>query len=71
MVRHVDNLNSPHVPSYTAFDARVAWRPRQNLEVALVGRDLGRAHLEFSELYGIDLPTEVERSLLVQVALTF
>ena len=46
MLRHVSELAT--VPSYTALDARVAWRPRPPLELAIVGQNLLRPHhLEF------------------------
>ncbi|HEY8242567.1 MAG TPA: TonB-dependent receptor [Casimicrobiaceae bacterium] len=39
-VRHVGALPEPTVRSYTALDARWAWRPRSGLEVSVVGRNL-------------------------------
>ena len=40
-VRHVGALPDPAVRSYTALDARWAWRARPGLEVSLVGQNLG------------------------------
>jgi len=46
--RYIDTLPSPNVPSYFTFDARVAWRPLTNLELAVVGQNLWDSqHPEF------------------------
>ncbi|HWH67817.1 MAG TPA: TonB-dependent receptor, partial [Candidatus Sulfotelmatobacter sp.] len=48
--RYVDTLPSPNVPSYFTFDARLAWKPRKNLELAIVGQNLWQAqHAEFGD----------------------
>jgi iron complex outermembrane receptor protein len=47
-IRHVAALPDPVVPAYTAFDARLAWRPRPDLELSLTGQNLfGTEHVEF------------------------
>jgi len=50
-VRHVSALQlspAPPVPAYTVFDVRAGWRPVDNLEIALTGRNLpDKRHLEF------------------------
>lgn len=38
--RYVDNLPALGIPSYNALDARLAWEPTRNVEVAIVGRHL-------------------------------
>lgn len=64
-MRYVDNLPALDVPSYITMDMRLAWRPRKNLEFAVIGRNLlDNHHLEFAEaspffFYG----TEVRRSV--------
>lgn len=48
MVRHVAALPDPIVPAYTAVDARLAWRPAKDFELALLGQNLlDRRHPEF------------------------
>ncbi|HYG35907.1 MAG TPA: TonB-dependent receptor [Clostridia bacterium] len=48
IARYVDTLPSPHVPSYFTFDVRVAWSPRRNLELAIIGQNLwDNQHPEF------------------------
>ena len=48
-MRHVSALpTTPNVPAYVVFDARLAWRANEAVEVALVGRNLPqRRHMEF------------------------
>jgi iron complex outermembrane receptor protein len=46
-VRHVSALPQPAVPAYTAADLRLAWQALPNLQVSLLGQDLGRRHVEF------------------------
>lgn len=61
----VAKLSSLDIPAYTRLDARVAWRPYRDLEVALVGRDLiGPAHTEFINSSG-PRSTEIPRSLFL------
>jgi iron complex outermembrane receptor protein len=50
MLRHVARLALPEVPSYTALDMRLAWRPHPTFELALAGQNLiGGGHGEFAE----------------------
>jgi iron complex outermembrane receptor protein len=47
-LRYVSELASQNVPAYTAFDVRLAWRPTQQFELAIVGQNLfDNQHLEF------------------------
>jgi iron complex outermembrane receptor protein len=39
-LRYVDDLPHPHTESYLTADARIAWSPVKNCEVAIVGRNL-------------------------------
>jgi iron complex outermembrane receptor protein len=61
-LRYVDDLpNSPHTPSYLTADVRLAWSPRRNCEIAIVGRNLfDNTHPEFATT---TLTREVERSV--------
>lgn len=47
--RFISNVNIDQAPgAYTALDARLAWKPKSNLELALVGRNLlDGGHFEF------------------------
>lgn len=78
--RYVDALASPsaraltlgyRIPAYHTLDARLAWRPRDDLELSLVGKNLLGARVEFlSELY-TPPATEVDRSLSLILRLDF
>ena len=60
-LRYVDDLPNPHTPSYLTADLRLAWSPRKNMEVAIVGRNLfDGSHPEFRTN---TLSNEVERSV--------
>jgi iron complex outermembrane recepter protein len=64
--RYVDCLTMLGVPSYMTMDLRLAWRPRKNLELAVVGQNILQAyHYEFgpsTEALGNEA-TEVPRSV--------
>lgn len=48
VARYVDILPDPQVPAYFAMDVRLAWKPRQDLELAIVGQNLWESrHAEF------------------------
>lgn len=48
-VRAVDDLPEPHVASYVAVDARLAWRMTDDVEIALSGYNLfDETHAEFT-----------------------
>ncbi len=60
------------VNSYVAFDARIGWRPTDNLEISLVGRNLfDNHHLELTPLLAEQPPSEVERSVYAKVSVWF
>lgn len=67
--RYVDSLPAFGVPSYFVMDLRAAWRPRKNLELAVVGRNLlDSAHLEFGDdFFAGTIATEVRRSVFGQL----
>lgn len=50
IVRHVGALSSPTVPAYTALDLRLGWRPRDDIELSVTGRNLFSRHGEFTDL---------------------
>ncbi|WP_457674044.1 TonB-dependent receptor plug domain-containing protein [Thiolapillus sp.] len=64
-------LREMPLDAYTGVNLRLAWRPHENLELSLIGRDLlDSRHLEFvGESYL--MPTEIERSIHAQVLLHF
>jgi iron complex outermembrane receptor protein len=48
VLRYVDTLPSPNVPSYITADVRLGWRPCRNVELSIVGQNLfDSQHPEF------------------------
>ena len=73
--RYADNLTgfTPGIQSYATMDARLAWKPRENLELALVGQNLlDSQHPEFGTSPLIRSPqVEVARSIYGMVTITW
>ncbi len=64
--RYVDSLAYANIPSYITMDLRLAWRPREHLELAVVGQNLLQSyHYEFpgSDVSSPALATEVPRGV--------
>lgn len=60
------------VPAYVRLDAGLAWHPRENLEVALVGQNLlNSRHLEFPSSGAYTAPSEVVRDFYARVTWRF
>ena len=70
--RYADNLPTFYasVPKYIVGDIRLAWRPNKNLELSVVGRNLGNGKFyEFgNDIYLNALATEVVPEVYGQVA---
>ena len=70
MGRYVEGLSgfTPEVPSYISLDARLAWKPRPGLELAVVGQNLlDNHHAE----YGGSPSVEIRRSVYATIAYTW
>lgn len=65
--RYVDQVAFGEIPPYFEMDVRLAWRPKEHLELAVVGQNLlDSAHAEFgtTELVPFNaLRTQVQRSV--------
>ncbi len=71
-LRYVDALPAIDVDGYLELDARMAWRPTQQMELFVVGQNLLDAqHTEFRPVMIQTLPTQVERSVYVGVTWHF
>ena len=71
-LRYVDTLPSLAVDDYIEFDLRLGWQPREDLEFALVGRNLLHDdHFEFAPTFVSQTPTGVQRSVYGQVTWKF
>lgn len=72
-LRHVGKLPGGSqgldtVPAYTTLDMRLAWKPRRDLSIALVGQNLlDGAHLEKIMTNILSTPVEIERSVYLKV----
>lgn len=67
-LRYVDALPAPNIPSYVTIDLRLAWSPRPDLEVAIVGRNLlDDRHPEFAPTFIGTQQSEVQRNVYVTV----
>lgn len=64
-LRFVDELSRIQVPSYITGEARLAWRPKEGLEFAIVGQNLfQRGHSEFQTIdIGDRKSFQIERNI--------
>jgi iron complex outermembrane recepter protein len=71
-LRYVDALSAFNVPSYFSLDARLAWRPFENFEAAIVGQNLlDDRHPEFAPTTIGGLRAEVERTIFGKLTWRF
>ena len=69
--RYVDALQNRDVPAYTAFDARLGWRPTKNWEFSVAGQSLFNTHKEFAPSYIQTQTTEVEMSVYGKITFRY
>ncbi len=70
--RYADRLPAFDISSYVTLDARLAWAPMDNLELALVGQNLLEdQHPEFEPEFLGTVATEVQRSVYAKVTWKF
>ena len=71
--RYVDTLSTDPIPSYFEMDTRLAWRPADGFEFAVVGRNLlDRAHPEFANNAFTGLfATQMQREVYGMVTLRY
>ena len=68
---YVDDLKDYHIASYHRIDARLAWKPNENMEISLVFQNIFDArHLEFGPEF-LTTPTEVERVIYAKYTCYF
>jgi iron complex outermembrane receptor protein len=66
-LRHFDELPGPELPAYTGMDARIAWRPREEWEIDLIGRELlDPQHGELSKNFIGPQVRETSRSVFLR-----
>lgn len=71
--RYTDNLPSLKVDSYVELDARMAWKPLENLEVSIVGQNLlDKHHPEFKQSVIVETgSSEIQRSVFAKIEWRF
>jgi len=71
--RYVDHLEKGEIPAYVEMDARLAWKPIERLELAVIGRNLmDKSHPEFqTEPEEQFRQVELERAVLFKVTWKF
>ncbi|MCP5365799.1 MAG: TonB-dependent receptor [Hyphomicrobiales bacterium] len=70
--RYVDNLRTGDIDSYVTLDARLAWRPIENVELAVVGQNLIDArHKEFETEFLDTTSTQVQRGVYGKLTIKF
>ncbi|HJW23667.1 MAG TPA: TonB-dependent receptor [Rhodocyclaceae bacterium] len=71
-IKRVDKLPGLNVGAYTSLNLRVAYRPRRDTEISLVGQNLlDNRHLEFVPEFVNSALSQVQRALLATVRLRF
>ncbi len=71
--RYMDNLSSVKVDSYVELDARLSWKPFENLEMSLIGQNLlDNHHPEYIQSAIVETgSTEIERSFFAKIEWRF
>ncbi len=70
--RYADNLPAFGIPSYLVGDVRLAWQPYENLEWAVVGRNLfDSPHPEFVDAFSGIVGTEVQPEMFTTLTWTY
>lgn len=76
--RFVDNVSirsaqgTTGIPAYWTVDARVGWKPRPDLEVAVIGKNLlDPSHPEFVDTVILQRAVEAQRAVLATLTWTF
>ena len=71
-LRYVSSISSLDIGEYVELDARLAWRPREDLELAIVGRNLfNTQHEEYDDVISLAIPTEVQRNIYGKITWRF
>jgi iron complex outermembrane receptor protein len=72
MTRYVSELPGLNIPDYVAVDARLGWKPTNNTEIALVGKNLlSPRHEEITSPMIFNDSLAVERSCYLKFTINF
>ncbi|MBU1053952.1 MAG: TonB-dependent receptor [Proteobacteria bacterium] len=71
-LRYVDDLRTFNIDSYCMIDARLGWKPTNNLELSIAGQNIfDSQHAEFKEDFMDFATTEVERTFYLKITWFF
>lgn len=71
-LRYVDAIPTLDIESYVELDARLAWRPREDLELAIVGQNLlDSEHAEYDDPISSTVPTQMQRGVYGKITWRF
>ncbi|MBU1054601.1 MAG: TonB-dependent receptor [Proteobacteria bacterium] len=71
-LRYIDDLPVINIDGYCMMDARLGWKPTQNLELSLAGQNIfDNQHKEFNDSVLNLVSTEVERTIYFKVTWHF
>ncbi len=71
-LRYMTDIETLGIDEYVELDARLAWRPIEDFELAIVGRNLFNSqHGEYDDLVTLSIPTEVQRSVYGKITWRF
>lgn len=71
-LRYVSRLADINIDGYVTADVRWAWHPCEDLEFAIVGRNLiEQQHYEFFDLIGPTVPSAIQRGVYAKVTWKF
>lgn len=70
--RHIDKLPGLGIASYQALDLRLAWKPKPNMELSLIGQNLLQSHhQEFAPELIPTMPVQIQRGVFGRFTLRF
>ncbi len=71
-VRHVSDIPAQQLNAYTNLDARIGWKPRKDVEIALIGQNLlDDQQSEIRQTFITGPQADVERSVHFKATWTF
>lgn len=71
-LRYIDRLAALDIEDYLTMDVRVAWKPSDDFEIAIVAHDLlDSAHEEFDSTFVDTVPTQVQRGVYGKITWRF
>ena len=62
--RHINQLPGLGIASYQTLDLRLAWKPKSNMEVSVIGQNLLQSHhMEFAPEVIQTMPVQIQRGV--------